>query len=443
MSWNYLAAHKAIGALGFAGIDLLIAEYWLSLWQGDNPPRLSKFDATKVREAIPGLSFFEVAMNGQVICRSAGPAYKFFFGYDITGQDWISLTPPNERTLRTERIQAIVNGAICSGQRRAPDRLPDQQWFTDITLPFAAESNGVRHFLVHANWRPNESELRLNRPRSPMRFTAEGFQAISIEVPALDLSAIQGPSPAHLDEEWCTRDQTPETEPIAASGKAATPPRFSGETVIVVDDDPAMLELISLQLMAAGLRIITFDSARRVLEGEWSGAAHCVISDIRMPDMSGLELQSELNRRRSRLPFIVVTAHGDIPLAVTAMRGGAADIIEKPFTSTRLLAAVERALRLRAHSDQAASNRATVFSRLELLTAREREVVRLLADGLQSKAVASALNISQRTVEVHRANIMRKLEVKTSGEIVRMVVAAEGAAPSDEAKLNGARFDGA
>jgi FixJ family two-component response regulator len=242
-----------------------------------------------------------------------------------------------------------------------------------------------------------------------------------------------------LNEEWWRapgirpREKSGAIELIAAPAKGAALSRYSGETVLVVDDDPAMLELISLQLMAAGLRVISFNSGRKLLEGELNDVAHCIVSDIRMRDMDGLELQSELNRRRSRLPFIVVTAHGDIPLAVTAMRAGAADIIEKPFTSTRLLAAVERALQLRALSDRAVSSKDAAVSRLELLTLREKEVVKLLADGLQSKAVASTLNISQRTVEAHRANIMRKLEVKTSGEMIRMVVSAEGAVPTDKA----------
>jgi two-component system response regulator FixJ len=207
---------------------------------------------------------------------------------------------------------------------------------------------------------------------------------------------------------------------------------YAGQSVIVVDDDPAMLELLTLQLMTAGLRVIPFNSARDMLDSGREASAHCIVSDVRMPDMSGLELQKELTKRRSRLPFVIVTAHGDIPLAVEAMRAGAVDIIEKPFASARLVSAVARALTLRAQSDTEGSVRETARSRLALLTSREREVLGVLVDGKQSKAIAEVLRISQRTVEVHRANIMRKLKVRTVGELIRFALNAQLAVGSSD-----------
>lgn len=200
-------------------------------------------------------------------------------------------------------------------------------------------------------------------------------------------------------------------------------PRFGGETVLIVDDDPAMLELMTLQLTAAGLRVASFGSARDLLD-HGQESALCIISDVRMPGMDGLALQRELKERKSRLPFVIVTAHGDIPLAVTAVKGGAVDIIEKPFTPLRLLSAVDQALALKAQWERTDSVREGAASRLAELTVREHEILELLVDGKQSKTIAGVFDISQRTVEVHRANIMRKLEVKTIGELVRLALSA-------------------
>jgi FixJ family two-component response regulator len=202
---------------------------------------------------------------------------------------------------------------------------------------------------------------------------------------------------------------------------------YAGQTVIVVDDDPAMLELVTLQLTTAGLRVVSFRSAREALAHYSDKSAHCIISDVRMPDMDGLALQKELSRRKSRAPFIIITAHGDIPLAVAALQAGAVDIIEKPFTSVRLVSAIDRALTLRVQSDRANSARDAARSKLALLTPREEEILLCLVDGEPSKAIASALDISLRTVEVHRANIMRKLKVRTMAELVRLALSAQGA----------------
>jgi FixJ family two-component response regulator len=203
--------------------------------------------------------------------------------------------------------------------------------------------------------------------------------------------------------------------------------RFSGETVVVIDDNAAMLELMSLQLMAAGLRVVAFESAREMLDHDALNTAFCVISDLRMPGMDGLELQKELNKRGIGIPFIIVTAHGDVSLAVDAMRGGAIDIVEKPFSISRLLSAVERASSLQARSEGTDAARNVACSGLATLTERENEILALLTEGKQSKVIAASLGIAERTVAVHRANIMRKLNVRTIGELIRLVLDTCGA----------------
>lgn len=205
--------------------------------------------------------------------------------------------------------------------------------------------------------------------------------------------------------------------------------RFSGETIIVIDDNPAMLELMSLQLMAAGLRVAAFESAREMLADVALSTAFCIISDLRMPGMDGLELQKELNRRGIGVPFIIVTAHGDVSLAVDAMRAGAIDIVEKPFSVSRLLSAVERAASLRARSESTDAAREAASSGLAALTQRENEILAHLTQGKQSKAIAAIFGIAERTVAVHRANIMRKLNVRTIGELIRLVLDTRGTEP--------------
>ena len=419
MNWSFAAASLAVKELDLLGTHCSVANYWLSLWKDNTPPTFSTFDPSRIREAIAGLSIFEVRSDDQVTCRFAGAAYKFFFGFDIVGRNWIELTPPGERQLRQARIRTIVGGAVCLGRRRAPDRVPDQELFCDLNLPLApAELGAPYHFLVYADWRPTESESRIRRSRSATRATAETFRAISIESPPRDLSSIES-VPLFLDQ--IETQKSGQDRPL--NSREDILPRFGGETVLIVDDDPAMLELMTLQLTAAGLRVASFGSARDLLD-HGQESALCIISDVRMSGMDGLALQRELKERKSRLPFVIVTAHGDIPLAVTAVKGGAVDIIEKPFTPLRLLSAVDQALALKAQWERTDSVREGAASRLTELTVREHEILELLVDGKQSKTIAGVFDISQRTVEVHRANIMRKLEVKTIGELVRLALSA-------------------
>lgn len=215
---------------------------------------------------------------------------------------------------------------------------------------------------------------------------------------------------------------SPEHSVAAASAHAL--PKFAGECVVVVDDDPAIREVLTLHLEAAGLRTIALDSARALLDGHHLSSAQCIVSDIRMPGMDGLELQRELNRRKVEVPFVVVTAHGDVPLAVRAMREGAIDVLEKPFRPVGLLAAIGRALAARADLRAADSAKLKAREQLSALTARERQVFDRLAEGKASKVVALELGISQRTVDGHRAAIMAKLGIRKIGELVRLAMLA-------------------
>lgn len=207
-------------------------------------------------------------------------------------------------------------------------------------------------------------------------------------------------------------------------GAAEALPRFEGQTVLIVDDDPAICELLSLQLVTAGLSVVPFSSAEALLASDHLANCHCIVSDVRMPDMDGLELQEALNSRESTIPFIVITAHGDVPLAVRAMRAGAVDIIEKPFKPLRLLSAVERALSQGGEQDAKQAEKASARARLAELTPRERQIFDLIVTSKQSKVIARELGISNRTVDIHRGNLMRKLRVKNVGELVRLAMSA-------------------
>ena len=191
------------------------------------------------------------------------------------------------------------------------------------------------------------------------------------------------------------------------------------ETVFIVDDDASVRDALSLLLSLRGYTTATFASAEDFLAAirpEWRG---CIVLDIRMPGMSGLELQRCLADNGPTLPVIVITAHGDVAAARQAFLADATDFIEKPFDGEQLLAAIETALAgLRAASVQGAAPRAKAASPL---SAREREGMDLMLDGLHNRRIAEALGISPRTVEVHKARVREKLGVKNLVELVRRV----------------------
>jgi len=197
-------------------------------------------------------------------------------------------------------------------------------------------------------------------------------------------------------------------------------------TVFVVDDEPAIRDSLAMLLRSVGLTSRTFPSAPAFLAAFDAGAPGCVVADVRMPGMSGLELQEALRARAARLPVIIITGHGDIAMAVRAMKAGAADFIEKPFNEQVLLDAVHRALaQIRAGAAPAGTNRAEIEARVATLTPREHEVMLLVAEGRPNKVVATRLGLSTRTVEVHRAKVMEKMGARSLAEVVRMAIACD------------------
>lgn len=195
-------------------------------------------------------------------------------------------------------------------------------------------------------------------------------------------------------------------------------------TVFAVDDDDAVRESLGISLKLAGHRVEAFGSAAAFLASGAPSRRGCLIADIRMPGMDGLELQEELVKRGSSLPVIIITGHGDVPLAVRAMKAGAGDFLEKPFARDVLLAAVKRALEAGERAAISAANAEEVRARIASLTPREREVFDLVVAGKQSKIVAHELGAATRTIEVHRGRMMRKMKAASLQELVRMAIAA-------------------
>jgi two-component system response regulator FixJ len=193
--------------------------------------------------------------------------------------------------------------------------------------------------------------------------------------------------------------------------------------VHIVDDDEAVRNSLAFMLGSAGLSVRLYESARAFLDLLDPSAHGCLVTDVRMPDMTGIELLAEIKAKARYLPAIVITGHGDIPLAVEAMKAGAVDFIEKPFEDEVLLKAVEAALK-KIDGDGEAQIQA-VFSRLASLSERERQVLEGLVAGQANKVIAAARGISPRTVEVYRANVMTKMQAKSLSELVRMAVLAQ------------------
>ena len=194
-------------------------------------------------------------------------------------------------------------------------------------------------------------------------------------------------------------------------------------TVHIVDDDAAVRDALRVLLGTAGYNVQTYDDAAAFLAVA-TGAAGCVLTDVRMPGIDGLELQVRLREHGVRLPVIVMTGQGDIPIAVRAMKAGAVDFLEKPFEEAHLLSAIERALAEHRRLHDIAAAAAAANGKLAKLTPREREVLDLLVTGLPNKAVANKLGTSPRTIDVHRARVLEKLEASSLPELLRVVLAA-------------------
>ena len=199
---------------------------------------------------------------------------------------------------------------------------------------------------------------------------------------------------------------------------------MTGRDVHIIDDDEAMRESLDWLLAPLGLRVHTYPGALAFLDVWSAETTGCIVTDVRMPGMSGLELTDALARRGSLLPVIVITGHGDVPQAVRAMRAGAIDFIEKPLDNQLLIERIEEALRLSAARRAEAEQKRQIAGRYHSLTAREREVAAAVALGRQNKVIAFDLSISQKTVEIHRANAMAKLGATTAADLARMLATA-------------------
>ena len=196
-------------------------------------------------------------------------------------------------------------------------------------------------------------------------------------------------------------------------------------TVFVVDDDNAVRNSLRLLLKSVGLASQPLGSAAEFLETYRPSQPGCLVLDVRMPGMSGLELQRELNLRGATIPVIFITGHGDIPMAVEAMQQGAFDFLAKPFRDQELIDRVQRALAKDGTTRSALKERERIRERLESLTPREREVLSLMTQGKPNKIMAHELGVSQRTVEIHRARVMEKSGATSLAQLVRMVMDQE------------------
>jgi len=192
-------------------------------------------------------------------------------------------------------------------------------------------------------------------------------------------------------------------------------------TVFIVDDDASVRDSLALMLGLSGYRTALFGDAEAFLSAWQPGWAGCVIADLRLPGRTGVELQAELKARGSRLPFVIITAHGDVPTARAAFHADAIDFLEKPFDHGQLRNAIERAFSLEGRRLQ----RAAEVALLDSLTARERDVLEQAAQGLHAKEIAAKLGISPRTVEVHKSRIMEKLGVRNIAELVRFALSKD------------------
>ena len=201
------------------------------------------------------------------------------------------------------------------------------------------------------------------------------------------------------------------------------------QCVYIVDDDEAVRDSLSALLESKGYAVTSFGSAPEFLETARSLSAGCVVVDIRMPEMDGLELQQRLIQRSLGFPLIVITGHGDVPLAVRAMKAGAIDFIQKPFDSQTILDSLKAAFAQLATPTGQDPNAEAAARKLDLLSPRERAVLEGLLEGLPNKSIAYDLGISPRTVEIHRARVMDKMGARSLSELIRLALAA-GVRPS-------------
>ncbi|MEM1208174.1 MAG: response regulator transcription factor [Planctomycetota bacterium] len=209
-------------------------------------------------------------------------------------------------------------------------------------------------------------------------------------------------------------------------------------TVFVIDDDEAVLDSLRWLIESIRLPVRTYPTAAAFLAELPRDAPGCVVVDVRLPGMSGLDLQDRLNELELNLPVVVITGHGDVPMAIRAMKAGAFDFLEKPFSDEVLLDRVRAALQRDALDRRSAEHHRAVAERRAQLTPRERQVMDLVVQGKLNKQIASELELSHKTIEVHRAHVMEKMAARSLAELVRMAVLLEGVdaeGPSEEALI--------
>ena len=198
----------------------------------------------------------------------------------------------------------------------------------------------------------------------------------------------------------------------------------SDPTVFIVDDDEAMRNSLKWLIESVAMRVETYDSADAFIRSYYPGRSGCLLLDVRMPGMSGLELQEYLLHHRIAIPVIIITGHGDVPMAIRAMKAGAVDFIEKPFNDELLLESIRHALLLDEQQRDKQFQRAEIATRLAGLTPREHEVMAMVTGGRANKEIAAALGVSAKTVEAHRSRVMEKMQASSLAELGRMAIFA-------------------
>ena len=213
--------------------------------------------------------------------------------------------------------------------------------------------------------------------------------------------------------------ERPKSSPEPASGKESV----RESIVFIIDDDLSMRRALTNLFQSVGLEVEAFGSASELLKNKLPEVASCLVLDIRLPGLSGLDLQTELAKANVRIPIIFITGHGDIPMTVRAMKGGAVDFLTKPFRDQDLLDAVVGAIdkdRKRRESDKAVASLQALF---ETLSSREREVLAFVAAGLMNKQIAAELDLAEITVKIYRGHIMKKMQAKSLADLIRMTEA--------------------
>jgi len=186
----------------------------------------------------------------------------------------------------------------------------------------------------------------------------------------------------------------------------------------LVDDDATIRASFKVLMKSAGLNLVSFASAEEFLEGYHDKNIGCLVLDLRMPNMSGAELHDHMVKNKIPIPVIILSAHADIPLAVQAIKNGAVDVLEKPFREEIALQMVRRGLDMKDHMDQVCKEMASIAKRMDELTPREREVMELMCTGKRNRVIAQELGISPKTLDIHRAKVMGKMEANTVADLV-------------------------